>query len=316
MVTRRGYLFAGQGSQYVGMGKDLFGAFAQSRAIFERADAALGFSLSRLCFEGPLEELAKTSNSQPAIVTVSIAAFEALRASFPHETAAAVAGLSLGEYAALTAAGVLSFEEAVVLVRKRGLFMEEAASARPGKMLSVIGMETETVRAVCAEAGCEVANYNCPGQVVVSGSPEAVSRVRERALAAGAKMAVELQVSGAFHSSFMQSASERLAQELGPLCFKEPLVPVVCNVTACPAGSVDEIKRNLIRQVSSSVLWEDSMRFLLGQGIRSYLEFGPGKVLRGLMRRIDPEAAVRTVENAQDIRRLQEEGMSVPKEGV
>jgi [acyl-carrier-protein] S-malonyltransferase len=295
-----GYLFAGQGSQYAGMGKDIRDSFPQAKAAFEKADEVLGFSISGLCFNGPLEELTRTDNCQPAIVTMSIACWQAFLSQNPVIDGY-MAGLSLGEYSALVAAGALSFEDAVYLVRRRGQFMEEEAAAHPGKMLSVIGLDLSKVREVCVETGAEVANINCPGQVVISGSAESILRSQVLAKEKGAKLAVLLEVSGAFHSSFMQGASLKLAAELEKIDISIPKFPVISNVTGQPVLTAQEIKQNLVRQVSASVLWEDSMKFILSKGVSSFIEFGPGKVLKGLMRRIDNNAQVRNIEKKTDI---------------
>ncbi|MFA6358111.1 MAG: ACP S-malonyltransferase [Candidatus Omnitrophota bacterium] len=295
-----GYLFAGQGSQYVGMGKDLFEALPEAKEIFDRANRVLGFSLSQLCFNGPLEELTKTDNCQPAIVTMSIACWQAYRIKYP-QIDGYMAGLSLGEYSALVAAEAISFEDAVYLVRRRGQFMEEEAVKHPGKMLSIIGLDLAGVKEVCAEVRAEVANINCPGQVVISGSPEAIAQAQILAKGKGAKLAVILEVSGAFHSSFMQEASVKLAKELAKINISLPKFPVVSNFTAQPVSSVEEIKQNLIRQVSGSVLWEDSMKLILSKSVTNFIEIGPGKVLKGLMRRIDSNAQVINIEKNVDI---------------
>lgn len=296
------YLFAGQGSQYIGMGKDLCEAFPESKAVFDKADKVLGFSISKLCFDGPKQELTRTVNCQPAILTISIAAWEAYKAARGAGFSADgyVAGLSLGEYSALVAAGVISFEDAVYLVRRRGEFMEEEALKSSGKMLSIIGLELSLVRQVCLDANTEIANINCPGQVVIAGGAKEIEKAQELAKERGAKMAVMLEVSGAFHSSLMKGAAIRLAAELEKIKLSAPVMPVVCNVTAKAATSAAEIKDNLIKQVASSVLWEDSMKFLLSQGIINFIEFGPGKVLKGLMRRIEANAQVVSIEKETD----------------
>ena len=298
-----GFLFAGQGSQYVGMGLDLYEACPAGAKVFDLADKALGFSISKLCFEGPAEELTKTENCQPAIVTMTIAAYEAYKAARGPEfpVPSFMAGLSLGEYSALVAAGALHFQDAVCLVRKRGEFMEAEAAKRPGGMASVIGMELEAVRKLCQATGTEIANLNCPGQVVVAGGKSQIDQVQSLAEASGAKRVIPLEVSGAFHSSFMQGAASALARELEKIKINPPKTPVVSNVTAWPATTVLEIKDNLVRQVASSVLWENSIRFMLSQGVGDFYEFGPGKVLKGLMRRIDETARVTNIEKKEDI---------------
>ena len=295
-----GYLFAGQGSQYVGMGKDLYTAFPESKAVFDKADKVLGFSLSHLCFNGPQEELTKTNNCQPAIVVMSIACWQAYKTKNP-QLDGYMAGLSLGEYSALVAAEALNFEDAIFLVRRRGEFMEEAAAKQPGKMLSIIGLDLAKVKEICFEANAEIANINCPGQIVISGAGQAIEKAQALAEAQGAKLAVILEVSGAFHSSFMQEAALKLAKELKKINITEPKFPVISNVTAKPVTSPEEIKQNLIRQVSASVLWEDSMRLILSKGVSSFIEFGPGKVLKGLMRRIDSNAQVVNIEKEGDL---------------
>ena len=297
------YLFAGQGAQFVGMGKDLYESFPQAKAIFDKADGVLGFPLSRLCFEGPQQELTQTANCQPAILTMSIAAWEAFKSVHSPQSIvhSYVAGLSLGEYSALVAAEALSFKDAAYLVRRRGEFMEEEALKKPGKMLSVIGLDLSTIKQICSQANTEIANMNCPGQIVISGGVKEIEEAQGLAKGRGAKMAMLLEVSGAFHSSFMKEAGLKLAKELEKIKISTPQYPVVSNVTAKPVNSADEIKDNLIKQVSSSVLWEDSMKFILSKNVTTFFEFGPGKVLKGLMRRIDANAQVINIEKKEDI---------------
>jgi [acyl-carrier-protein] S-malonyltransferase len=295
-----GYLFAGQGSQNVGMGKDLYAAYPAAKVVFDKADQVLGFSLSTLCFEGPQEELTKTNNCQPAIVTMSIACWEVYKTKHP-EIDGYMAGLSLGEYSALVASGALKFEDAVYLVRRRGVFMEEAALRKPGKMLSIIGLELNIVKEICVLSNSEIANINCPGQVVISGTAQHIEDAQKIAKEKGAKLAIILDVSGAFHSSFMQEAGVKLSAELEKIKITQPEFPVVSNCNAKVTLNPDEIRQNLVKQVAESVLWEDSMRLMLGEGIKSFIEFGPGKVLKGLMRRIDSSAQVVNVEKKSDI---------------
>jgi len=297
------YLFAGQGSQYIGMGKDLSEAFPESKAVFGQADRVLGFSLSKLCFEGPLEELTKTQNCQPAILTMSIAALEAFKSAIRNTQYAIryATGLSLGEYSALVAAGALSFADAVYLVRRRGEFMEEEAAKSPGKMASILGLDLEIVKGICQQTKTEIANINCPGQIVISGGAAEIEEATRLTKEKGAKRAILLEVSGAFHSSLMKGASLKLTQELDKIKINEPRIPVVSNVSAKPVASVLEIKENLIRQISSSVLWEDSMKFILSKNVTTFFEFGPGEVLKGLMRRIDKNAQVVNIEKKENI---------------
>ena len=297
------YLFAGQGGQYIGMGKDLYEAFPESKKIFDQADQVLGFALSQLCFKGPLEELTKTQNCQPAVLTMSIACLEAFRSvpSTKYQVPSYAAGLSLGEYSALVAAGALSFEDAVYLVRRRGEFMEGEAQKRTGKMASILGLDLGMVRDICQETGAEIANINCPGQIVISADAKAIGEAARIAEERGAKRVFLLEVSGAFHSSFMRQAASKLAGELEKIKINVPGIPIVCNVTAKPTSDPVQIRENLIKQVAGSVLWQDSMNFILSGGIMDFIEFGPGKVLKGLLRRIEERAKVTNIEKKTDI---------------
>ncbi len=286
-------LFPGQGAQYVGMGRDFYDTSPAAKETFDQADAALGFRLSDICFSGDAEKLNDTSMCQPAILTVSMAVLRAVREKMGASAlrADAAAGLSLGEYTALVAAGALDFAEAVRLVHKRGSFMQAAAVERPGAMASIIGLADEEVEAVCAEArgkGVVVAaNLNCPGQVVVSGEKAAVEAACALATGKGARMAVPLKVSGAFHSPLMQPAQEKLAAELRAAKLSTPSLPVVSNVTADYVKSPEQIRDVLERQVTAPVRWGRSMEKLIADGFDTFYEVGPGKVLSGLMKRID-----------------------------
>ncbi|MFZ2602410.1 MAG: ACP S-malonyltransferase [Candidatus Omnitrophota bacterium] len=295
-----GFIFTGQGSQYAGMGKDLYETFPESRAVFDKADEVLGLGLKRLCFEGPADKLKTTSISQPAIVTVSIAAFEAFKARHNIKPKFA-AGLSLGEYTALIAAGSLSFEDGLKLIRKRGEIMEDAASKCPGKMAAVLGLALGNIKEICASAKAEIANINSPGQVVISGRIEAVERAMDLCIEAGAKQVVALEVSGGFHSTLMLEASVELKVVLDTVGFTAPNIPVIANFTAKSEVSIPEVKENLTNQMYSSVRWEESMRFMLSEGLVKFFEFGPGKVLKGLMRQIDSSAQVINIEKKDDI---------------
>ncbi|NOU81928.1 ACP S-malonyltransferase [Paenibacillus sp. LMG 31459] len=284
------FVFPGQGAQAVGMGKDVYEALPQSRAVFEKGDEVLGFPLSKLIFEGPESELKQTVNTQPALVTASVAYLEALRDL--GVTPDYVAGHSLGEYSALVAAGVLSYEDAVRLVRLRGQFMEEAVPGGQGAMAATLGADRAALSELCrsiSEAGnsVELANVNCPGQIVVSGTVAGVNEVVQRVKEAGGKRAIPLEVSGPFHSSLMKEAAEQLAAELQKVTFNAPVMPVIVNVTAAPVTDPEEIRNLLVAQVFSPVLWQDSVEWLIADGVDTFVEIGSGSVLAGLIRKID-----------------------------
>jgi [acyl-carrier-protein] S-malonyltransferase len=297
------FIFPGQGSQSVGMGRSLADAVAASRRVFATADAVLGMRLSSLCFEGPEEELRLTANTQPAILTASVAAFEALRER--GVKADYVAGHSLGEYSALVAAGSLRFEDAVVAVRKRGLFMQEAVPAGEGAMAALIGCDVETVRAVCNEASslgvCSPANVNSPSQTVIAGHRSAVERAVEIAKQRGAKRAVMLAVSAPFHCALMKPAAEKLGPVLGEIEFADLGVPLVTNVDAAIIRRGGQARDSLVRQVVSPVRWSESVRRLIEEGVTRFVEVGPGKVLSGLVRNISRECQAFNVEDAQSL---------------
>ena len=298
--TGPAYLFAGQGSQYPGMGKDLYEAFPQSRAIFDKADEVLGFSLSRICFEGQPEILKQTIISQPAILTVTIAAFEAFKARLKVAPSFA-AGLSLGEYSALCAAGAFTFEAGLKLVRRRAQIMDEATLRHPGTMAAVLDLDIEKVQDICLKSGAEIANINAPGQIVISGKKDDVGKATQMCVEAGAKRVIELEVSGAFHSSLMFEASAELKQALRNTPITAPLVPVISNYTALVQSQAPEIEQNLACQLYKSVRWVESVQYMLSQGVKKFYEFGPGKVLKGLMRRIDSTVEVINIEKKEDI---------------
>ncbi len=303
-MTKVAYIFPGQGAQYVGMGKDFYQRYSQAKAIFEQANSILDFDLTKLIFQGPIEELSKTINSQVAIFTVSVACLKALEAGHPPFSVSYTAGLSLGEYAALVAAGAFSFAEGLKLVKNRAQYMEQASCANPGGMLSVIGLPLEIVEEISQGAKVEVANLNCPGQIVISGSLPALEKAKEEAEARGAKKVVPLKVGGAFHSSLMAPAAQRLVAALEEVEIRSPKLAVVSNVTAKGESSPQEIKDSLARQVVSRTLWEESVKFIGSEGIKCFLELGPGKVLKGLLRRIDPQLTVYNIGTVEELEKF------------
>ena len=296
-------MFPGQGSQSPGMGKELFEKFAGARQVFEEADEALGFPISRLCFDGPAEELQLTENTQPAILTVSVAAFRALKEG-GISAPAFVAGHSLGEYSALVVAGALSLADAVRTVRGRGRYMQEAVPVGTGAMAAVIGGELSEIQKACEAASsgqvCSVANMNSPNQVVIAGNTEAVDRAIE-ALKGVAKRVMKLNVSAPFHCALMKPAQDRLAVDLAALKFTVPAMPVVANFNARVARTPDELRDALVRQVSAPVRWSESMQLLMQQGVDTFVEVGPGKILTGLMRQINRDAKTLNVEDAASL---------------
>jgi [acyl-carrier-protein] S-malonyltransferase len=296
-MSKTALLFAGQGAQVVGMGKDLAEHSPAAKAWFERANGALGYDLAAICFSGPEPELTKTEHAQPGIFLVSWVALELLKERVPSLVFGATAGLSLGEFTALTAAGGLSFEEGLKVVRQRGRFMQEACAATEGGMAAIIGLSEAATREVCAEAGVVLANLNCPGQLVISGPTEKLEPACALAMAKGALRALPLPVAGAYHSPLMASAQPKLEAELARVTLRDPAVPVISNVTAQPHGSPGAIRARLVEQVTSSVRWEESMRYLIGQGFTRFIELGPGRALSGFLRRIDKTAQVLNVED-------------------
>ena len=294
-MNKTALLFAGQGAQVVGMGKDFAAAFPSAQAWFDRANAALGYDLASICFTGPEAELTKTENAQPGIFLVSWVAFTLLKERVPALKFEATAGLSLGEFTALTVAGAMSFEDGLRVVRQRGRFMQEACDVTRGGMAAVIGLDEIPTRQLCAEAGVVLANLNCPGQLVISGEADKIAKACELAKAKGAKRAIPLPVAGAYHSPLMASAQPKLLAELTKAGIAASTVPVISNVTAQPHGVPAEIGLRLVEQVTSSVLWETSMRYLLAQGFTRFIELGPGTALSVFMKRIDRSAQMLNV---------------------
>ena len=300
------FIFPGQGSQSPGMGRELAESFPAAREVFEEADEALGFKLSELCFGGPAEALQLTENTQPAILTVSVAALRALEAEgFPRPDF--VAGHSLGEYSALVAAGALSLRDAVRTVRQRGRYMQEAVPVGEGAMAAVLGADLETVRAVCEEARrgaevCSPANINSPGQIVIAGSAAAVERAIPLLKERGARRAVPLKVSAPFHCALMLPAQERLAADLEGVEFADLAVPLVTNADAAVVSRGAEARASLVRQVSQPVRWRESVELLAREGVGTFVEVGPGKVLSGLVRQTAPESRCLNVGDAAGLR--------------
>lgn len=297
------FLFPGQGSQHAGMGKELAEKFPAAREVFDEAGKELGFSLSTLCFEGPEEKLKLTANTQPAILTASVAAFQVLAGQDIHPDF--VAGHSLGEYSALVASGCINLKEAVRTVRARGTFMQEAVPEGQGAMAAILGLEAEKVLKVCEQSAqgqvVVPANLNSPGQVVISGHKEAVERAAEAARAAGAKRAILLPVSAPFHSPLMEPVVARLQKEFQSVSFGALRIPLVNNVDAEIVESPPEVKDGLLRQVPAPVRWEESMRVLMAEGCDTFIEVGPGKVLSSLLRKIDRSVTVLNVEDAESL---------------
>jgi len=302
-LSRVAYVFPGQGAQSTGMGLDLYNSYPSAKEVFDKADASLGFPLSRLCFEGPDDELTKTHNVQPAILVVSIACLRALEeaaiANFPSPTF--VAGHSLGEYTALVAAGVLGLADAVLLVRERGRLMYEAGLKNPGSMLAVIGMDEETIRDICLHSGTEISNINCPGQIVISGATQALAEANKLAKIKGARVLIPLRVSGAFHSALMEPVIAEFSKIVSSFRFHPPAIPVVSNVTARPLTDVDSIKEELVKQLRNCIQWQGSVEYMVHNGVTTFYEIGPGRVLSGLVRRINSELQIFNISGIEDM---------------
>ena len=299
------FVFSGQGAQTVGMGRDLYESSTAAKDIFDRADAALGWSISTICFDGPPEKLTESKYCQPAIYTMSCAALAAFKEKFADVTAIACAGLSLGEYAALFAGEAFSFSNGLKLIARRGELMDAACNETSGGMASVLGGDEAVIKDVCAECGIQIANFNSPGQIVISGEKEKVAAAVEELKARGLRRVIPLNVAGAFHSRLMAKAGEQLGEVLAFTPMRMPEIPVYHNFTAAPAGSVDELRNNLKAQVAGSVRWEECVRQMIAGGGDTMIEFGPGNVLTGLLRRTDKEIKYFNVNSIESLNNLE-----------
>ena len=310
-ATKIAYVFPGQGSQNVGMGQDIYNNYSSAREVFDEADATLGFPLSRLCFEGPEEELTKTINVQPAILVTSIASLRAIQQTTNNDfpSLSFVAGHSLGEYTALVAAEALSLADAARLVRERGRLMYEAGQKNPGSMLAILGLDEKVVEDICLHSGTEISNMNCPGQIVISGTVEALAEASNLAKMKRAR-SIPLKVSGAFHSTLMESIINEFGQVISSFAFHSPKIPVIANVTAQPLLDADSIKEELLRQLRYCVQWQKSIEYMMQNGVTTFYEIGPGKVLSGLIKRISVQAQTINISGIEDITQLGNSGTS------
>jgi len=296
-------VFPGQGSQIVGMGKDLAEAIPECKALFTQANEILGYDLETICFEGPKEELNKSNHAQLGIFVASAALFKALQLKQPNFTYDLLAGHSLGEWTALYVAGVVTFEQTILILKARGEAMQAACEINPGAMLAVIGLDGECLVKIAEEAGCHVANFNSLAQTVLSGTATSIDAAEVLVKEAGAKRAIRLPVAGAFHSPLMQSAADKMATYLDPLSFSTPTCPVLSNVTALP-HTENNLKENMVKQITSSVQWVSSVEWMKTIGIEEIVECGPGKVLAGLIKRIDKTCSVRNITGLTDLEKV------------
>jgi len=304
-----GYLFPGQGAQYIGMGKDVYEKYAEAREVFDHANDLFGFDVKRICFDGPQEDLQRTRYAQPAIFITSMACLHVFEKRFasPSHRVLGAAGLSLGEATALNASGAIGLDDGIRFVKDRGLFMDDASLEKPGSMAAVLGLDLEQVEEICGRTGAEVGNLNCPGQIVISGEKKSVEAACDLCRKAGARRCIPLDVSGAFHSACMNSACQRIDAALKSVQIQAPRFPVFSNLTAEAESSPDKIKTNLVNQMNHRTLWEASMRNMIAMGIRQFYEIGPGKVLKGLMRKIDPTVTVTTLGTVEEFNALKAE---------
>jgi len=302
------YVFPGQGSQFAGMGRDLCENFSSAKAVFQQADEALKFPLSRLCFDGSEDELRQTINAQPAILTVSFACLKAIQeVSGNNDLPPPVflAGHSLGEYTALAAAGVLDFATTVYLARERGRLMHEAGQKKPGSMAAIIGLDESLLTEVCRETDTRIANINCPGQLVISGTSENLNKAMDLAKAKGAHRAIPLQVSGAFHTPLMQSAVDGMSEIIATLSFSDPSIPIIGNTTAQPLTAADLLKEELLRQLCNCVQWQRSIEYMIDNGVSTFIEIGPGKVLTGLIKRINKSVELINIGDVEAVKNIE-----------
>lgn len=305
-MAKAAYVFPGQGSQQVGMGADLYHTSSPAREVFDETDAILGFPLSRLCFEGPEEELTKTHNVQPAVLATSIACLRTAQRTNNNDlpSPSLIAGHSLGEYTALVAANVLSLGDAVSLVRERGRLMHEAGQKNPGGMLAIMGLDLEAIEEICLRSKCDISNINCPIQTVISGAVESLAEAKELARARGALRLIPLKVSGAFHSSLMEPVVDEFSEVISTFVLQPPTIPIIANVTTQILTDTDSIKEELLEQLRHCIQWQSSIEYMIHSGVTSFYEIGPGKVLCSLIKRTSAKIQVLNISGIEDIIQL------------
>lgn len=305
-MAKAAYVFPGQGSQQVGMGADLYQTSSSAREVFDETDAILGFPLSRLCFEGPEEELTKTHNVQPAVLATSIACLRTAQHTNNNDlpSPSLIAGHSLGEYTALVAANVLSLGDAVSLVRERGRLMHEAGQKNPGGMLAIMGLDLEAIEEICLRSKCDISNINCPIQTVISGAVESLAEAKELARARGALRLIPLKVSGAFHSSLMEPVVDEFSEVISTFVLQPPTIPIIANVTTQILTDTDSIKEELLEQLRHCIQWQSSIEYMIHSGVTSFYEIGPGKVLCSLIKRTSAKIQVLNISGIEDIIQL------------